>query len=232
MKINILIGIYVIFLIVAISVTMSSPSLATFEKTNLAELNIGEVGQSITVTSVVPNDNFETPKVITMLPFSDNINTTSATRASDDPAQTCSNSLSSHTVWYSYTPINTGTIKATILESNFDTVLSVHTGTRGSLHETACNYDMAGGGFSTILTPITAGETVYIMVGSWSDSVDGQLGISMMGRNQDISTREFTEQKIPEQEIPEQEIPEFPTVALPIMAIIGLMLLFQRRKGK
>jgi hypothetical protein len=30
----------------------------------------------------------------------------------------------------------------------------------------------------------------------------------------------------------EEEIPEFPTVALPIVAVIGLMFLFQRRKCK
>ena len=28
------------------------------------------------------------------------------------------------------------------------------------------------------------------------------------------------------------DIPEFPTIALPALAVIGLMFLFQRRKGK
>lgn len=32
--------------------------------------------------------------------------------------------------------------------------------------------------------------------------------------------------------MPENGIPEFPTVAMPIITVIGLMFLFQRRKGK
>ena len=31
---------------------------------------------------------------------------------------------------------------------------------------------------------------------------------------------------------PPEAVPEFPTIALPVLAIIGLMFLFQRKKGK
>ncbi|WP_406662574.1 PEF-CTERM sorting domain-containing protein [Methanolobus sp. ZRKC3] len=31
---------------------------------------------------------------------------------------------------------------------------------------------------------------------------------------------------------PSNNIPEFPTIALPILSIIGMMFLFHRRKGK
>jgi hypothetical protein len=64
------------------------------------------------------------------------------------------------------------------------------------------------------------GESLALRGTDW---VNGWIG---QGRGTD---NHFQTYVIPDSD---EEIPEFPTVALPILSIIGLMFLFQRRKGK
>jgi len=48
-------------------------------------------------------------------------------------------------------------------------------------------------------------------------------------RNQNLKDKSFPDSYKLRSEC--ERIPEFPTVALPIVGVIGLMFLFQRRKG-
>src|SRR3712207_847829 len=83
------------------------------------------------------NDDFDSATIISSLPFSNSINTVEATTAADDPF--CAGN--GHTVWYSFTPDEDGEVNA-FLEANtvgsdYDTTLSVYTGSRGNLEQIA-----------------------------------------------------------------------------------------------
>src|SRR5262249_5601882 len=84
------------------------------------------------------NDDFDrATSVIEPLPFTDAINTAEATTAADDPD--CAGNGS--TVWYVFVPTQNMRITANTFGSDYDTTLSVYTGTRGNLVQIACNDD-------------------------------------------------------------------------------------------
>jgi hypothetical protein len=120
------------------------------------------------------NDNFDTPTVIPGLPFADSLDTSEATTAADDPD--CAGN--GHTVWYAFTPAADMTIAANTFGSDYDTTLSVYTGTRGALEQIACNDD-SGSLQSRVAFPATSGTTYFFMVGSFFDSPGGALEISV-----------------------------------------------------
>jgi N-acetylneuraminic acid mutarotase len=97
------------------------------------------------------------------------LDTSGATAAVDDPTLSCSITIGQHynTVWYLYTPTQAATITVDTLSSNYDTILAVHTGARGSLTTVACNDD-----FSSLQSQVTynasAGVAYYIEVASYA----------------------------------------------------------------
>src|SRR5215472_5710189 len=88
------------------------------------------------------NDDFAGATVITALPFTDHVDTTTATAAPDDPQQ-CS-APPNNTVWYSLTLSHDAAISVDTFGSDFDTVLALFTGSRGSLQMIGCNDNAAG----------------------------------------------------------------------------------------
>jgi PKD repeat protein len=106
------------------------------------------------------NDDFSNATIISALPFTNNVDTTGATSAADDPAG-CGNNGS---VWYAFTPSQTEAITANTFGSNYDTILSVFTGTRGALTLVACNDDSAGTLQSEVDFTATAGTTYFFMI--------------------------------------------------------------------
>ncbi|MBC7771880.1 MAG: hypothetical protein H7210_05255 [Pyrinomonadaceae bacterium] len=73
-------------------------------------------------------------------------------------------------VYYSYTPAESGFVTFSTCSgiTNFDTVLSVYTGCPDAGgFELACNDDSCGV-LSTVVLPVTGGETYYIRVGGFS----------------------------------------------------------------
>ena len=58
------------------------------------------------------------------------------------------------------------------------------------------------------------------------NSLNFNAAVHLIGLNEGLSV------KVADGECPIQEIPEFPTIALPIAAILGLSLIFMRRKNK
>jgi hypothetical protein len=79
------------------------------------------------------NDDFDSATVVPALPFTDIVSTSEATTAFDDPF--CGDA---HSVWYSFTPTQSGLIAADTSGSDYNTALSVYTGSRGALSEVAC----------------------------------------------------------------------------------------------
>jgi hypothetical protein len=118
------------------------------------------------------NDDFDTPTVISALPFADSISTVDATTAGDDPF--CNSS--EHTVWYSFTPTRDMQIRADTSSSDYDTNLGVFTGSRGNLNQVACAF------FPPQVTFNAAANTTYFfMVGSTFGVPGGNLVFNLTG---------------------------------------------------
>jgi hypothetical protein len=102
------------------------------------------------------NDDFDSATVVPSLPFTDTLSTAEATTAVDDPF--CGDA---HSVWYSFTPTQSGTVAADTFGSDYNTALSVYTGSRGGLNEVACAAFPAQVTFNA-----TADTTYFFMVTS------------------------------------------------------------------
>jgi hypothetical protein len=117
------------------------------------------------------NDDFDDATLITEpLPFSHSISTVDATTAPDDP-QCAGNG---HTVWYRFTPSSDMRVVAHTFGSDYDTTLSVYTGSRGALSQIACNDDFDSLQ-SRVVFDAAAGTTYFLMAGSFEMSPGGNL---------------------------------------------------------
>jgi hypothetical protein len=127
----------------------------------------GNVGTTFTQIDVIPpppaNDDFSQPTVVSAFPFSVTEDVTNATAAPDDPYCVTHN----QTVWFAYTPPSNIRLEANTFGSNYDTTLSVYTGTRGALTQVACNDDTGGTVQSRVRFDAVAGTTYYFMVSSF-----------------------------------------------------------------
>jgi hypothetical protein len=102
------------------------------------------------------NDDFKKATKITTLPFTDNIDTSKATSAKDDPTD-CG--PTNNSVWYVLTAQTAMTVATGTLGSSYFTNVAVYTGTQGSLTQVAC--DTNGASFQA-----SKGETYHVMVTS------------------------------------------------------------------
>lgn len=123
-----------------------------------------------------PNDDFDNATVAAQpLPFLDSVSTVDATTAADDPD--CFGD--GHTVWYTYTPGVDGFVNANTFGSDYDTTLSVYTGTRGSLAQVACDDDTGDSVQSSVTWEVVAGTSYHLMAGSFGGSPGGTLSLTV-----------------------------------------------------
>ncbi len=116
----------------------------------------------------VSNDDFDTPVVISNVPFTTNQDSISATTSVDDPNFQCgSGNQGWNSVWYTFTPSQNGTLTASTEYTNFNTVLALWTGTRGSLTSVACNDDYNGIMYSRVDVSVQAGVTYFIEIAGY-----------------------------------------------------------------
>jgi hypothetical protein len=120
-----------------------------------------------------PNDDFDDATAVTVLPFVDGRDTSGASASADDPSCEATGRLGA-TVWYRFRATEDMTLLANTFGSDYDTVLSVHTGSPGALTPVACTDDW-GLGFEAV-----AGETYLIMVGSYGEGRGGNLVFSLL----------------------------------------------------
>jgi hypothetical protein len=111
------------------------------------------------------NDDIGNATVIGSIPFTDTVDTSAATTAPDEPAS-CFTAGS--TVWYSFTATADTALQANTFGSTFYATLDVYSGTPGALTLIACS------DVEVSFTAI-AGETYYVMVGSYGGDYDGDL---------------------------------------------------------
>lgn len=128
--------------------------------------------------SAPAHDDFGSARTVTGVPYTDSVDVRGATRASDDPVpSSCGTYPGAASVWYVYTPPVSRSMSFDTFGSNYDTVLSVWTGSRGSLTAVACNddYDFMGGNFlSAVQVNMTGGMPYYIQVTefAWTGSAN------------------------------------------------------------
>ncbi len=117
------------------------------------------------------NDRCETPTVIDATPFVDVLDVNGATKSASDPAQSCAPKMPGpdRSVWYVFTAPRDGVVTVDTFGSDYDTVVTAHTGECGSLTEVACNDDAEEDpgvvvGQSQLVLPVTAGATLRFAV--------------------------------------------------------------------
>ena len=131
-----------------------------------------------TSQSTVPHDDFDNPVIITSTAFTAQIGTGGATSSPDDPELTdCNRRRGNATVWYRYTPSTNGIISVDTIGSNYDTMLAIWTGTRGSLVSRGCNDDISGPILqSSLAVTVLVGIPYYIEVAQYSSTATNASG--------------------------------------------------------
>jgi hypothetical protein len=122
-----------------------------------------------------PNDAITSATVISSLPFTSTEQTGSATRAPNDPTS-CSPSGS--TVWYRYTAPTSQPILLDASGSLYPTVLSVYTGSPGTLSLVQCGGNPGSFGRGPLQFDAVAGHTYFIMVASAGNTPGGLLSFT------------------------------------------------------
>jgi hypothetical protein len=107
------------------------------------------------------NDDIENATVVTAAPFYDSTDNSEATSDADDQCGVA-------TVWYAYTPTESGNIRADV-SSDFSPVLEL----RAPGEEPGDRGCSEGG---SIFATVTAGETYFISVGTLAPGEPGQVG--------------------------------------------------------
>jgi len=127
-------------------------------------------GQLGFLSSVPPpglsGDDCRSPRLITSLPYSDAVDTRTASSSADDPVS-CSGSSDTNTVWYSLTASANTTYGIDTSLSEYDTVISVYGGACGALIPLACNDDFGNTlGNRSLLTFSASAGTKYLIEAS------------------------------------------------------------------
>src|SRR5439155_5146131 len=92
-----------------------------------------------------------------------------------EPQESCevNNVGVSNTVWYSFTPCGSGTVNIDTFGTNYDTVLSMFTGTCTSATQVACSDNAIGTQARLLNVPVTAGTTYLIKVADYNTTAGG-----------------------------------------------------------
>jgi hypothetical protein len=122
--------------------------------------------------SAPPNDDFDNASLIGELPFTDTVDTTTATVAVDEPTD-CDGGFGPllNSVWYRFTPAEGGPYEFSTAGSSYNTAVGIYTGTRGSLTQVSCFVEGAG-------LIAEAGVTYYIRVADYFGQGGGSLVFS------------------------------------------------------
>ncbi|MBX3404902.1 MAG: proprotein convertase P-domain-containing protein [Phycisphaeraceae bacterium] len=122
---------------------------------------------------VPPNDDCNTAIALSVgFPeFGDNTNANSTTTLDGGSGCTFAGAPSNNDVWYTFTPVATGTFQVNTCGSALDTVLSIWTSCPGSqfVDMIACNDDSCGLQ-SAVTLDLTGGQTYFVRVSGWNNA--------------------------------------------------------------
>jgi PKD repeat protein len=121
----------------------------------------GNLHFSIAVVPPPSNDNFADATAVDELPFSDSVDTAAATVEGGEPTPSCGYGQSAGTVWFSFTPSQSGSYSASVPYSGFSSQVAAYTGGElAGLNEMGCR------AFGQLLTfHADAGTTYYLQAG-------------------------------------------------------------------
>ncbi len=136
--------------------------VVTFTGNNGAGNTATASTQIVVIPPPPPNDDILGATRIASIPYSTSEDASTATSAPSDPW--CYGNAQS--VWFTYTPTVNERLEANTFGGNYDTTLSVYTGSPGDLTQVACNDDAGGTVQSRVRFDATAGTTYYFMVAS------------------------------------------------------------------
>ncbi len=128
------------------------------------------------LTGVVPapplNDDIDSAIAAQSFPYQSIFDVRHATTAVDDPDFTCQpNDQGYGSVWYAVTPDQASILRANTFGSNYDTVLGIWEGTRGSLSSLSCNDNASGTQSQTTAGPLAGGVTHYVEVAGYDSEL-------------------------------------------------------------
>jgi len=132
-----------------------------------------DVGYADVIVLPPANDDIENATQIDEFPFAVTVDTGGATKDVADPIlRDCNLTAGLSTVWYQYSPSEPGTLTVDTRGSNYDTILSVWSGSPGNLTLEACNDDISldpHDDNSEISIALSAGNTYYIEAAEYED---------------------------------------------------------------
>ncbi|MCC6175113.1 MAG: hypothetical protein IT305_07400 [Chloroflexi bacterium] len=130
------------------------------------------------------NDNLGAATVMSSLPFSVTVATTSATTEAGEPTTPSCNNLPTpigRTVWFRYAPATTQRVTLTTRGSDFDTLLYAWRGASyGQFNSGFCNDDFGGSRQAELSFDAQAGETYSIQIGGYNGA-SGTLQFQVLG---------------------------------------------------
>jgi hypothetical protein len=140
---------------------------------------LASVVMATPVAAAAPsNDDRAAATTVNAVPFSDSTDTSEATWQQSDPDCGFSGEDDA-TVWYSFTPSQSGSYLASTAGSDYDTTLTLTVVAGGGLDILDCNDD-AGGLDSAIVWDAAAGQEYLIMVGGCCPGGRGHLEFSII----------------------------------------------------
>ena len=123
---------------------------------------------SNSITIAETNDYFASAQLLSSNSGTLNDSNTNATLETNEPALSTAGTGGGASVWYKFTPTNTGTLTVDTTGSVFDTVLAAFSGSSiANLTTITFNDDYAGALTSSIKFTANAGTTYYLRVHSW-----------------------------------------------------------------
>ena len=137
-------------------------------------LGLGVLGVVDAAAAPPLNDDFRDAKIVEALPFEHRTDTRAATTEATDPLFCFSRR---QTVWYSFAATETGQLVGSTIGSDYNTTLSVYTGSRRNLRRVrdGCNDDSGVDDLtSSVNFKAIAGETYHFMVSSRRKSSGGR----------------------------------------------------------
>jgi M6 family metalloprotease-like protein len=174
------IGSYPDYTLVSVDVSAFADDAAhtvTFSSATTGQVvsfNLDDVSLVVDVSVPSPtNDDFDTPQIVSETPFYASADTRGATSAADDPPLTaCNRAPGQASVWYRYTAQANGDLLLDTIGSNYDTMLAVWTGPRGSLISVGCNDDSGAVHTSILSAPVTKGTVYTIEVSQYNGTLN------------------------------------------------------------
>jgi hypothetical protein len=135
--------------------------------------NAGDSGYVAAWLEQQAPDSITAPTDVKTLPQTFEFWAGASTIGANEPSSTCGGV--GETVWFRYAPINGGTFRFTTDTSDYDTVVTIYTGTPGSLTEVACNDNDGAKSTSAVQGRIPTGQTGYILVRAKTALTAGDL---------------------------------------------------------